>query len=259
MGALAEFALLTYTAARDAVYLFFEPLVQLWDWLSQESKSVTLVPQRSFSFLPSRLSNVLIPLRSHLLVARLMFRARRVKVNRLRKLLIDLELRRQYLRPLWEASPPFRDYVSEMMIFVVRGQETPLATLVFSDALTALGFRTRTYEDFPEIWELFRGEFRKLPRFTRLAIVIGQGIEEASKVRLLSDFSPDLGVDISAVPLFQLSQSGVGLFPDVLLYDLLGELRVDLKDYLQKAASLAKRPFDKQFEDRAKHASQIHR
>lgn len=218
--------------------------------------------------LAGQLTKELYSLSSHFWAMRLMLRARRIRVNRLRRLLTELRWRRESLRPLWKHTPAFREYVNDMLIFVLRREENPLATLVFSEALTSLGMQVRTYEDLPELPELwtatgYETEFRQLIRevqgFKRVAVVFGHGggAEDVRFGRMVEFLSPR--AQVLGIPLFQLAQSGEGLFPEQLLYELPAEFHGGLKHYLQQAASLAKKPRDKQFENQAGHARPVYR
>lgn len=170
--------------------------------------------------------------------ARLAQRASRLRRTRLKEVLLKLKRTRFYLERDSYAFDQLKRYTNGMGVFIVRGDEEPIATVVFSEAMKALGVQVGTYEYSPSGIDQM---MRRLAYLSRAAIIVAHGADEASIRDLLH--LPDWHGDATIISLFAISQTGEGLFPGApdTLHD-------QLKVYLRLAASLAKRPYDNQFE-----------
>jgi hypothetical protein len=236
------------------------PLLMVFAALIAAASAFALFSWRAtYGFLIREFRPALPRLSSRLKAEILIHKIHQMKARDLTRLLTELEARREFLGPLLEDSPEFREFAKNLMIILLRGKEAPLATLVFSEALTALGVKVKSYENLQQIiLERSLDEFREMGTFKHLAVIFGNGVHD-QRIHALPGFFRDTPTGFLMVPLFLISQTGKGLFPDDLLYKSSVELHVGLKEYLQRAASLAKRPEDAQFETQETHTPPAYR
>jgi hypothetical protein len=191
-------------------------------------------------------------------VWRLNRRANLVRTRQIGRLLSDLDRRRTYLRYLLERSLEFRDLLNNLSIFIFRGHEDPLATLVFSDSLEAMGFHVQHLENLDYLGAL---EGREIAHhliqtsLQRRVIILGQGIDEQTS-QLVSYLA---SLEWMAIPFYLVSRQGMSLFGNDQLHDVPTELYLGLKDYIERAASLAKGPRDPELEHRSSEVPPVYR
>jgi hypothetical protein len=182
-------------------------------------------------------------LRARLEVARLVRQVNRSHRNHLAGLLRELRYIRLDMRPFWQSSPVFRRFADETAILVLRGEENPLATLVLSEALKAIGLRVWSHDRLADAFSA--DELKSLYESKNVAILVGKGIydETADALARVRVFS-----DAQIIPISVLSASGTGLIPNSYLYEDAVEFHVGMRTYLKRAASLVRPSADPQFE-----------
>jgi len=175
-------------------------------------------------------------------------------------MLSDLEDRRKYVKILLKESSQFRELVGKLCVIVFRGQENPLATLIFSDSLEAMGFHVHHIENFENLLPHEVNEILKPlmePPVERRVMVLGQGIDDQTS-RVVS-YLTQRSVEALTIPFYSISRHGLSLFEKEQLHDIPTELYLSLKDYIERAASLARGPGDTSLDHRPSEAPRVYR
>jgi hypothetical protein len=202
----------------------------------------------------------LVYLRSYYEAAILRFRARRIANTQLLSLITELQFGREALAPLLQTDPMFQDMAKNMLFVLIRGNETPLASLVFTSALSHIGLRAESREGVEDFAYSFFGKYEpeKLA-FNRVSLVMGQGGASTKLFEMVESSLRKQGIEVVSVPFFLVSETGTQLFPKEIYYKLDAHVFEGLKDYFSRAASLAKKPTDLQPEGDASRAPLIYR
>jgi hypothetical protein len=210
---------------------------------------------RSLSFEVSWMARALA---SSFRVWRLNQRANSIRTRQTSKLLLELERRRAHLVHLLRGSPELRELVNDLSVLVFRGQENPLATLIFSDSLKAMGFHVQHLESFENLPPM---EMNKVvghliqTSLPRRVMILGRGVDEQTS-RVVSYLTSTEWV---TVRFYSVSREGLSLFGEEQLHDIPTELYLSLKEYIERAASLGRGPGDTEFEPQSSEVPRVYR
>lgn len=203
---------------------------------------------RSYPVIRGALASERTRIALHLQTTKLLREADSARRQRLEAVIEFLERRRRQIVPILQDSLPFQRFIVDTTVVVIPGTGSPIAPIVMSHALKALGFHTVVYDDVldiesqPEVLQLY-----KKYSLRNVLLVLGAG--RSDQHLILSGLLAHAR-SVAIVSLRDLSRTGVGFVPEQLLYELPPEAHVGIKSYLQKAASLVTDGEDFDFERR---------